>query len=274
MSKLVLDGTPWEEYQIDGVFVYIKREDLCCPLPGPSFSKIRGIERYITKQPQDATFGVMDTRHSKAGWGVAYICKEYGYNCVDYYPVLKSDNGKLRENQQRAEDLGAMLYPMKAGMSAVLFNQAKTITKEIGGIMLPNGLHLQESVDATADELIKYTPEELLDGTWVVSISSGTLGAGIVMGLDRASHNEVDIIYHMGYSRSEQTVRKWTKQVTDDANIDKLSVIDEGYEYADKVDNSWIPFPCNEYYDAKAFTWLAHNVHNLRQPIIFWNIGA
>lgn len=270
--SLVVSNTPWDRYDVDGIIVHVKREDLCCPYPGPSFSKIRGVERYIGKLLKGTIVGVMDTRHSKAGWGVSYVCNQLGYKCVDFYPVLKSDNG-LRENQQRASELGAQLYPMKAGMSAVLYNQAKKIMREeFGGIMLPNGLHLQESVDATAEELIEYTPPELLDGTWVVSISSGTLGTGMLKGLDEVSWNEIEVIFHMGYSRSQQTIRKF---ITDmGLPNDGVELIDEGYEYADKVDNSWIPFPCNEYYDAKAFTWLAYNVKSLREPVVFWNIGS
>jgi hypothetical protein len=33
------------------------------------------------------------------------------------------------------------------------------------------------------------------------------------------------------------------------------------------------PFPCNPYYDLKAWEWLMKNKGQLEEPILFWNIG-
>lgn len=272
MNNVVLSNTPWEVYSIDGIDVNVKREDLCCPEPGPSFSKIRGVYAHLAAMNRDTLIGVMDTRHSKAGWGVSYVCRALGMPCIDFFPVLKGEK-KLRENQIKARRLGAKLYPMKAGMSAVLYNRAKRLINDLGANvhMLPNGLKLSESIDATVSELIEFTPFEFLYGTWIISISSGTIGAAVYKALN-ILHAKVNVIFHMGYSRDMVKVANYTYD-TGGVGI-PLKIIDEGYEYKDFVDNSWIPFPCNEYYDAKAFTWLARNVRSFHQPIVFWNIGA
>jgi hypothetical protein len=34
------------------------------------------------------------------------------------------------------------------------------------------------------------------------------------------------------------------------------------------------PFPCNPWYDRKAWHWLRYNVGSLVPPVLFWNIGA
>jgi hypothetical protein len=34
------------------------------------------------------------------------------------------------------------------------------------------------------------------------------------------------------------------------------------------------PFPCNRYYDKKAFKWMVDNIDSIIQPVIFWNIGG
>jgi hypothetical protein len=268
-------STPWEEYEIDGRTINVKREDLCCEPPGPTFSKIRGVAERLSKVDKGTVIGVMDTRHSMAGWAVAYIGKQLGLQVLDFYPQLKGDNGKLRDNQKMAKSLGAWLFPMEAGMSAVLFNRAKKILNmNYPGysLMMPNGLKLQESVDATAEELCTTPRKLLVDGTWVIAISSGTLAAGVIKGLD--THNYMGkIVLHMGYSRSEDKVRQYVGSMAGYYNP-RLIIVDEGYEYKDSVDNDWIPFPCNEFYDAKAFTWLARNVQNLKPPIVFWNIGS
>ena len=54
----------------------------------------------------------------------------------------------------------------------------------------------------------------------------------------------------------------------------ELKLVDDGYAYKDKVGTDDIPFPCNEYYDAKAWRWLLSNIGMLEQPIVFWNIGS
>jgi len=280
---MIIHNTPWESYSVNGIDVHVKREDLSCPDPGPGFSKVRGVTLHLQKMIYNAvlradvpvTIGVMDTRHSKAGWGVAQICNELGLRCVDFYPVLKGEGDSLRENQQHAKGLGAILYPMKAGMSAVLYHQAKKILRENweNSYMLPNGLKVPESVDSTSEEVAKYTPKSLLkEGSWVVSISSGTIGSAVWQALQDCQSN-ADMYFHLGYSRSLHQIRQDVYDLTGyDAKA--IHMIDQGYEYKDKVDTSWIPFPCNEYYDAKAFLWLCQNVHRLKTPIVFWNIGS
>ncbi len=54
-------------------------------LPGPSFSKIRGVVAHIKNRPE-SVIGVLDTYHSKAGHAVAYVCNHLGRQCVDFWP--------------------------------------------------------------------------------------------------------------------------------------------------------------------------------------------
>jgi hypothetical protein len=51
-----------------------------------------------------------------------------------------------------------------------------------------------------------------------------------------------------------------------------LELIDEGYAYADRVDTP-VPFPCNPYYDRKAWKWIVENRAALPGEIVMWNIG-
>lgn len=291
MSELVVKGTPWEIYDINGIPVYVKREDLCCPPPGPSFSKIRGVEMMLKGMEPGTPIGVLDTYHSKAGWGVAWICHALGLSCYNFYPVYKREciNGfdlyshELRPNQQRCLKLGAQLRPLAAGRSAILYHHATAaLGRATGdrGIMMPNGLKLYETVDATAAEVEEFTPTELLRGTWVVSVSSGTICAGVLQAL---VYEDVDVVAHMGYSRSEDKARAYMldmaclksfdREDVIDEIANRLDIVDEGYAYKDGISYP-CPFPCNEYYDLKAWKWLTDNVTRLRQPIVFWNIGS
>ena len=49
---MVVDGTPLITYPAGNLEVIVKREDLCCPYPGPSFSKMRGVAAHIANRPE------------------------------------------------------------------------------------------------------------------------------------------------------------------------------------------------------------------------------
>ena len=60
---MLVNNTPVEQYKIDGRTIHVKREDLCCPYPGPSFSKMRGVVAHIENRPEQV-IGGLDTFHS------------------------------------------------------------------------------------------------------------------------------------------------------------------------------------------------------------------
>lgn len=251
ISQLVKTGTPWEQHG----GIWVKREDLCCP-EGPRFSKIRGLIEHLQQFPRGSLIGVLDTIHSKGGWGAAYICRELELRCEVFFP-----GPQPREHQLRAAQLGAVLTPLVPGRSAVLWYRARRSIKERGGHMLPNGLVLPESIRATRREVLQFTPQPLRGGTWVISASTGTIARGVAEGV---SEWPVHLVVHLGYSRS---IPRMAREFPPDTLF-----IDEGYNYRDAVDVP-CPFPCNPYYDLKAWKWLLNNRVRLAEPIVFWNIG-
>lgn len=272
---MILNGTPWDCLNIKGRDVWVKREDLCCPYPGPAFSKVRGIEKYITDSMMrlcpPTRFGVVDSIHSKAGWGVSNICHDLNIPCTVFYPVLKKEGPELRPFQKMCDKMGAELIPLPATKSAVLWYQARKIFngKYPEGILLPNGLKLNETIKQTSMEVEQYTPKHLLMGTWVISVSSGTIAAGVAEGLYNSGFMG-KMIAHMGFSRS---MPEMVCHLSKYNSCCEIEIIDEGYEYKDKVDFA-VPFPCNPYYDRKAWKWMVEHIEELNGPIIFWNIGA
>jgi hypothetical protein len=270
---MIRQGTPIQSYQVSGRTVYVKREDLCCD--EARFSKLRGVAARIQSRSEH-TIGVLDTRHSKAGWGVSYLCRELGRQAVVFYPSFKHERG-LKLSQREAKRCGAILQPIPAGRSCILYHRAREIlrTSFPDSYLLPNALKLQESVDETATELMKHTPFDHMNphALWVVSISSGTIGAGVIKGLT-AIGSRCAVVLHMGYSRPEVPLRKYVEEAAGGLGDLQLMVVDEGYGYADAV--VWqAPFPCNPYYDLKAWRWLVQNINQFphADPIVFWNIG-
>lgn len=295
---MLVNNTPLETHMVGGVPILVKREDLCAPYPGPMFSKMRGVYAHIQNRPE-SVIGVLDTLHSKAGWCVSYVGKALGKKVVNYWPRYKADprDGLARQQQREAHSLGARMVSVPAGRSAILYHAAKKHLKELGAAsgeevyLMPNALKLPESITENAAEVVR-TAQELYagtsspvlpeEGTLIVSISSGTVAAGVLKGFAEVERFEnYNVILHMGYSRSASACREY---ISAQSGLDlgsRVSFVDEGYGYADAVPEAWcnehIPFPANPHYDAKAWKWMHANIDDLAsmgKPIVFWNIGA
>jgi hypothetical protein len=271
----LVDATPIEK--VEGWDrVWVKREDLSCPLPGPCFSKIRGVYARISQRDEEL-IGVLDTYHSKAGWAVAYICSVLGKKCINFYPHYKTDDGQpLREQQQRALDFEAELHPLPAGRSAILFHTAKRETRKLGGYMMPNALKLTETVEECSAEVARTAGlEEFTD--IVISISSATIAAGVLKGLhEQGLHPKVWL--HMGYERSQDAVEKYMRGYLPNGLPFDITFINEKYGYKDQArsgDYNPPPFPCNPYYDLKAWRWMdREGLGRMGERVLFWNIGS
>lgn len=286
IDDVLIKNTPVETiFTPENKIIYVKREDLSCPPPGPGFSKIRGVYPHILARSRAKTIGVLDTFHSKGGWAVAMCSWLLKKKCVVFYPHYTGDVA-LRESQYQAKKFGAKCVPLPAGRSAVLYHTAKRILSSKFGrlsfmendesiYMMPNGLKLPESVDGTAEELFG-TPEARTCDSVVVSISTATLGAGVLKGLAKLRDVLPHIYFHFGYTRSTSATARYIQKMSgyERNNWDKIHWIDEGYAYKDRVAHS-VHFPCNPYYDLKAYKWMMENLTTIHgEKILFWNIGA
>lgn len=266
---MLRSNTPIERHPAGRQRIYVKREDMCCD--GPAFSKLRGVAAHIHSRPENV-IGVLDTFHSRAGWGVSALCPEAGRHAVVFYPVYKDDL-TIRGNQLQAKKLGAQIHGITAGRSCILYHHAKArlAAEYPDSYMLPNALKCPETVEETAKE-VHYTPGRLMgrEFTWVVSVSSGTIAAGVLRGLvDAGAHCRM--VLHLGYSRTESAVRDYVVNGAGGCGNVRVEVVDQGYEYKDACPFP-APFPCNVYYDRKAWRWVVENTNTDR--ILFWNIGA
>lgn len=259
-------GTPIEDYQ-DQYSLWVKREDLACPKPGPPFSKTRGVYARVASRPEKL-IGVLDTFHSQAGHAVARACQVLGKKCINFYPEYKHHPG-YREPQERAVELGAELVGLPAGRSCILYHAAKKETERRGGYMMPNALKIYESVEETAKEV---TPNKRYAYV-IIPTSSGTIAAGVVKGFGDRFPNPRFII-HLGYSRSHKEVEDYIAKSAGYVPS-HLTIIDEGYSYKDQARDGPTPeWPCNPYYDLKAFRWwMREGREKYDGDVLLWNIG-
>lgn len=273
---MLRSNTPVEHYPDLGLFV--KREDLACRAPGPQFSKTRGvfahIDRIARENPKVHTFGALDTYHSQAGHAVARACQILGLRCITFFPIYKHEPGH-RPPQDRAAALGAELVGMPAGMSAVLYNQAKRDLRLRYGdraYMMPNALKLDESVAETAAEV----GADCLDADAViVPVSSATIAAGVIRGF-LAAERKPQFFLHMGYSRSHDGLLAYVQHKVGREDLPPIELIDEGYEYKQQArSGDTPPFPASPWYDLKAFRWWMREgrARFSNGKVLLWNIG-
>lgn len=279
---MLLDNTPIEEYMIKGRKVYVKRDDLFGQGDAPPLAKLRGAYIYLKKiveQNPGKPIGVFDTTISKAGQGIAYLCKEYGAECWCGFPLLKGTEPATSKIIAR-DVLGAKLFPLKAGRTApVYYGFARTV-KEEGGIMLPLGLTCKETVNEMSRvsvSTLQSLYSKLVDIKTIVLVTgTGTIATGISLGSNIWDPKIKVYGISCGMSITEQWKR--IRQMAYPDVICNLELVEPEYGYYDKLDIRGCPFPTSPYYDMKAWSWLCSNIDKLsgdsHNGILFWNIGA
>lgn len=270
---MIVDNTPVEHYPDLGL--YAKREDLSCPPPGPPFSKTRGVFAHIKNRPEKV-IGVLDSAHSQAGHAVATACRLLGKTCVNYYPKFKTDTG-IRPQQQASLDLGAKLVPLKATASWALHHVARKDLEACweDSYLMPNALKLPETVSETAAEVGRTAFPVGID-TLLVAVSSGTIASGVIRGIIDHKVPIDTVVLHLGYNRPARSLISYIEKASArDLSSLKLIVINEGYEYRDKVEDVQSPFPCNPYYDRKLLSWWLRPGDGRTEfgEALLWNVG-
>ena len=286
---MIRKNTPIETYQVRGRSVYVKREDLCTEPPGPPFSKCRGLYAKLKKMKREGVeiVGYVETSISMAGWGVAWVAQKLGLKAVIFDPQYLHDPPVTIEiHREKWKQFNPIIVPIKAGMTCVNQHIARRILREIYGkkaVMLPIGISFDETVSETAKELCrlldraswKFTPP----GHLVVCVGSGTICAGLLKGLKKASPR-TELIGVMAYNKRKRKKRKsiFAKAGAKDkgtlfvSNVD-FKLVNEKWEYTEPSAVE-CPFPCHPYYDLKAWDWLVRHIHTLKGSVLFWNIGS
>jgi len=282
MTQIKNKHTPIEEYCVNGKSFSVKREDLFKAYPYPALAKLRGVCDLVKhlKAQGIKKLGAFDTRVSHAGWGLSAACQENGIECHVYFPYLKAQK-ELAPQQKESKKLGAHLHKLKGGRTAVLYSQAKKHAIENDIHMLPLGLVCKETVINVKNEALSVSRKY---NTIVISTGTGTILSGVLL-----AYKNVKQVYGVnietrpikihavsaGMSEVKQRKRimKLWKEVKEISNFDNVEfhISEKDYYTPEECD---CPFPCHEYYDRKAYKWMIDNYNKLKQPLLFWNIGA
>jgi hypothetical protein len=258
-----------------GKEVKVVREDLVSLFPGPNNAKVRGIESKIAKLHAEGVKCVasQDTRISRIGWGVSWICKKYDIQHYNFYPECKV----VPFYQRMSQYWGGQLIPIR-GTYASAFRALCQRWMQKNGVVpyfLPIGASLSETL-VELGELTQQLPSDLFEGSLVVNISSGTICAGLTYGCIKNGHKtSIYGIQGSGFKNRKEKIRNKIQEVTHEKVEleENLRLIDPGYEYRE-IEPLSPPFPCDLYLDRKAWKWLVDNIEILEEPIVFWNIGG
>lgn len=273
-----LEHTPVQKVEAD---LYVKREDLFAQPPLPPLAKLRGARRLLEKLKTQGIerIGVVDTRVSKAGWGIAIIGEALEMKVDVFYPRLTSvgcfSKSSTPNNQQQAFLHGAFLHPIQATRTNIIYATAKKCCEKYGIHLLPMGLTCAETVDEVAKELL-YTWQEqvqnIVPKTVLCCTGTGTIFAGLAKGLGDLYIPPILIGVSCGMSTQKQFKR--IKELLKDFVIPaSFRLVDADFDYYTPCYAS-TPFPSSPYYDKKAWVWMKRYWSGLEKPVLFWNIGA
>jgi 1-aminocyclopropane-1-carboxylate deaminase/D-cysteine desulfhydrase-like pyridoxal-dependent ACC family enzyme len=186
--------------------------------------------------------------------------------CIVSYPKKKGEPEPSWIPDARG--LGAEVYPTAGNRISISFAAARKYVNEKGGAMLPFGLECQEAVAAVAAEAATTPREFFQDGTIVLSCGSGVTLAGLVSGLPVLPHRIIGLSSGRAVKNIMSCVRRYVK---DPPNC---VIVREALVPYSTVSTSSCPFPAHPNYDLKAWEFLKDNLSTLKEPILFWNIGA
>ncbi len=284
MLGKVTVNSPTKTYLVRGVPIWVKREDLAAMPPAPPFAKIRGlfIKMLDLQNSGVSTVGYMETSVSMAAWGISYFADLLGMKAVIFYPRYKDGFRDEQERQlQKWSKFHAEVIPIESpNRLSINYHRAKKmlLSKYPDAYMLEHGIPLTETIGEVAEQ-VKILPKEALGGTIVTCVGSGIMLSGVIKGLAQHFPGISHRIY--GILVAPKSIEGKSRFITQHSGVmvsgllnkNKLKLLDYGYQYTQK-EQCECPFPCNPYYDRKAYKWMVDNLENLKQPILFWNIGA
>jgi hypothetical protein len=248
----------------------------------PALSKMRGVLTKIKQLKEDGyrDIGVQDTLVSKAGWGVAVICKELGLRCHVYIPREEYDDNWLTESAKQAMKFDAEIVPVLVGGANRMFDFARAMQENInGGYMLPKGLRLKETILETAN-VVTQIPIEFLTGTIVIPAGTGTITMGILLGLHNAHivpQKILSVVASMNENRIYDMLEEYKMFFGDFVILNKivgvLQAVREGEKYSEPS-QAIIPWPAHPNYEGKAFDCMVREIEFLKKSVLFWNVGS
>ena len=269
-------NTPLEKYNVKGIDVWVKRDDLHNgDLDLPPWAKIEGVRRLLTwKELIDRNKPVihLTVRGSYTGWVLGHYGKELDYSIKIAYGNSKN---YPMESLDKMKSYGVDLVPIKPNMMKIVYNSMKKIADENGWQRLPYAFDHPVYHDYWREKsYLVFRDKELPKfDNLVICAGSGVTCIGVIQSfLDVHNFPMKKRVYVVSTSTISTVTNKLKRWETYFPN--NITVTTTPYEFYDEMDFYETPFPCNPNWDKKTWWWLEENIDKLHGKTIFWNIGA
>ena len=262
-------NTPIETYNVNGKSVYVKRDDLMGDGEIlPPWGKLSALRNVLLDVNPTKPLIHLSVYGSWSGWALSQISKELGYEFIMAYPKSKKYPEYMLEKVDRT-------LPLKPNMMSILYNKVGSIAREKDYIRLPYAFDHSAYIDTQRKRFIEVK-EKLDFDHLVVSSGSGVTCLGMLL-----EHDPFPSLFEPDNKRTFHTVcvssessikKKFSKyQIYDTDNVE---IVKSEFAFDDKMEWYDTPFPCNEFWDKKAWYWLEQNISKFDGDILFWNIGG
>lgn len=259
--------TPVEKYKIGKFEVMVKRDDLMGDNKTlPPWAKLHAIKEVITKMDKNKPIIHLNVFGSWSGWALAKLAKKHEVHIV--HPITK----KIKEEYlDKVTGAGATLIPIRHNMMRVLYAQSANMAKDRGFQMLPYAFGTPWYLNPMARRFRETFAELGKVDNLVISSGAGVTVSGLAKAF--LSLNPNGHIYTVCVS-SEGAITKTMKQWG--IPLGSVTIVHSPFEFSDVMPKvAPAPFPCNQFWDMKAWHWLTENSEIMRRKkTLFWNLGG
>ena len=266
---MINEITPLEQYKIKDKTVHVKRDDLMGDgVEHPPWGKLTALRKVLeTINPQKPLIH-LSVYGSWSGWALSEVSKELDYEFIMAYPDSKKFPKHILDKSEN-------VLPIKPNMMNVMYNKVGQIAREKDYIRLPYAFDHLEYIKTQKARLYEVKQELEFDHL-VVSSGSGVTCLGMVM-----EHEPWPQLFDTGNTRtfhtvcvsSEGTIKKKFKKYGIEPT-EQVEIVKSKFAFDDMMDSYETPFPCNEFWDKKAWYWLEQNIDKFKCEILFWNLGG
>lgn len=259
--------TPVETYKIGKHEVMVKRDDLMGDNKKlPPWAKLHAIKEVLTKMDPDKPIIHLNVFGSWSGWALSKLAKKHEVHIV--HPITK----KIKDEYlDKIITNGGKLLPIRHNMMRVLYAQAKNMGDDKGYQMLPYAFGTPWYLNPMARRFRETVASLGKIDNLVISSGAGVTVSGLAKAF--LSLNPKGHVYTICVS-SEGAITKTMTQWK--IPLENVTIVHSPFEFSDVMPKvAPAPFPCNQFWDMKAWHWLTENSEIMRRKkTLFWNLGG
>jgi 1-aminocyclopropane-1-carboxylate deaminase/D-cysteine desulfhydrase-like pyridoxal-dependent ACC family enzyme len=265
---LINEITPVETYNVKGKPVYVKRDDLMGDGDHPPWGKLTALRNTVKKLNPTKPLIHLSVYGSWSGWALSEVTKHLGYEFIMAYPDTTRFPKHILEKSEN-------VLPIKPNMMNVMYNKVGQIARENNYIRLPYAFDHDTYIETQRKRFKDVRDNHNIDHL-VVASGSGVTCLGMMLefqpwsSLFEPRNNRT---FHTVCVSSEGTIKKkFLKHQIQPS--EQIEIVKSEFEFDDMMEWYETPFPCNEFWDKKAWYWLEQNIEKFEGDILFWNLGG